>query len=186
MKTIASFLVLLFALVAGCSDLSEKPASKTKINFRIDATGRIWVQERELQLPARHAALEAVLGTPSRTRNYTLFEVPFTNYVWDDLGIMTVNSAVGKMVKINIMLFGDLPNPDISPKSRFNGLIQLPSGVLVFDDYVETEGLGFQMFMNDANVLEQDFGGIELLIAGKEISRGRPTFAHIAFDEGRE
>ena len=181
MKTIALVVALSLAFVVGCSDTSEKPASKTMINFRIDATGQVWVNEQALQLPVRHATLEAILGIPSRTKNYTLFEVPFTNYVWDHLGIMTVNSTSGRVEKINFMLFGDLADQDITPKSRFSGSIQLPSGVLVFDDDVETEGLGFREFMNDANVIVQNVGGIELLVAGKQISRGRPDFAHITF-----
>ena len=62
-----------------------------------------------------------------------------TRKLWDDLGIMTVSATSGRVKTINFMLFGDLENQDISPKSRFSGSIQLPSGVLVFDDYVELE-----------------------------------------------
>ena len=176
MKHKAVYLVFAAILLAACSD---GPVSNTGLDIHVDANGSVFLGAQQAQPVENLTSLVAELGPPSRTKTVS----PWTNQVWDRLGLMTVHGPDGVLVRINLKLRGALPDRDANPSHRFTGSLVTPRGAVQFDPtYVETDGLGFQPYMGDRNAIVQTIGGTEVMIGGPALQVGRPDLVSITLN----
>ncbi len=144
----------------------------------ISENGTLSLNGKKIQTPVHHSAIEAILGSPSKIIN----RQPYRDYIWDQLGVVTLNDQKGKLIKLNLKLRGHMKEKVRDPKFRFNGSLTIPTGTIQFHpENVKTDKLGFQPFMGSNDVIIQNVGGVEIIIIGSKLKLGKPDFVSISF-----